>query len=533
MSQTLPDTKATSPAVRGASVPLTPAATLTGDKPVEKEDVEGEAKDRPRPLSSTAHADDGRAIHLVDWDGPNDPENPKNWKYSKKWHLILTVSCFTFISPISSSIIAPASEQVAADFGVTSSVVIAMMTSVFVLAYAFGPLMFGPLSEIYGRSRVLQLANLIYFAFNLACGFAQNKGQLIAFRFLAGLGGSAPLSVGGGVIGDCFLPEQRGQALAIYSLAPMLGPVVGPVIGAWIAEKSQWRWVFYSTTIADAFVQVLGILFLKETYAPVLLERKAQRIRKSMTPEKAESVVVRTVFQGADRHWRTILAKALVRPFALFVSEPIVQLLGVYMAFVYGLIYLSITTMPSIFQGIYGESVGIAGLNYIALGLGLSGASQINARTMDKVYVMLKKRNGGVGRPEFRLPSMVPATIFLPVGLLIAGWSAQTHSHWIGTDIGIVLIGAGSILNFQSIQTYVIDAFTLHAASALAATSFLRSLAGFGFPLFAPAMYNALGFGKGNTILACVGILIGCPAPWLFWHYGERIRAASRHAHKS
>lgn len=94
---------------------------------------------------------------------------------------------------------------------------------------------------------------------------------------------------------------------------------------------------------------------------------------------------------------------------------------------------------------------------------------------------------------------------------------------------------------------------------ALAATSFLRSLAGFGFPLFAPAMYNALGFGKGNTILACVGILIGCPAcvpsgsssfadadafllyvvrravcrPWLFWHYGERIRAASRHAHKS
>ena len=59
--------------------------------------------------------------------------------------------------------------------------------------------------------------------------------------------------------------------------------------------------------------------------------------------------------------------------------------------------------MPSIFQGIYGESVGIAGLNYIALGIGLSGASQINARTMDKVYVMLKKRNGGVGRPEFRL----------------------------------------------------------------------------------------------------------------------------------
>ena len=62
-------------------------------------------------------------------------------------------------------------------------------------------------------------------AWNLGCGFAQNKDQLIAFRFLAGLGGSAPLSIGGGVLGDCFRPEERGQAIAIYSLAPLLGLV--------------------------------------------------------------------------------------------------------------------------------------------------------------------------------------------------------------------------------------------------------------------------------------------------------------------
>jgi MFS family permease len=67
--------------------------------------------------------------------------------------------------------------------------------------------------------------------------------MLLAFRFLAGLGGSAPLAIGGGVIGDLFDAEHRGQAIAIYSLAPLLGPVVGPVAGAWIAEKSTWRWV--------------------------------------------------------------------------------------------------------------------------------------------------------------------------------------------------------------------------------------------------------------------------------------------------
>ena len=107
---------------------------------------------------------------------------------------------------------------------------------------------------------------------------------------------------------------------------------------------------------------------------------------------------------------------------------------------------------------------------------------------------------------------MFPGTFLLPAGLLITGWTARASVPWIVPDIGIVLVGAGMILNFQSIQTYVIDTFTLHAASALAAVAFLRSLCGFGFPLFAPSMYAALGYGKGDTILACIAIIVGCPA---------------------
>ncbi|PCH40176.1 MFS polyamine transporter [Wolfiporia cocos MD-104 SS10] len=483
------------------------------------------------PASQSAHTGE-RDVQIVDWDGPDDPQNPKNWSFKKKWAATAIVSAFTFISPVSSSMIAPASDQLAEQFGITNSAVIALLTSIFILAYALGPLFLGPLSEIFGRSRVLQLANLWYLAWNLGCGFAQNEGQLIAFRFLAGLGGSAPLSIGGGVLGDCWRPEERGQAIALYSLAPLLGPVIGPACGAWIADKSTWRWVFWSTSIVDGFIQCLGLFFLRETFAPFLLERKAERIRKSMDPEKAQNREVRTVFDSADRHWKQIFSKALVRPFKLFFREPIIQLLGVYMAFIYGTLYLFLTTIPDIFENTYGQAVGIAGLNYFALGVGLTGASQINARMLDRIYKYFSKRNGGVGKPEYRLPSMVPGTIVLPIGLLITGWTAAAKTHWIGPDIGIALVGAGTILNFQCIQTYVIDAFTLHAASALAAVTFLRSCAGFGFPLFAPAMYNALGYGKGDTILACVAIIIGCPAPYIFWTYGERIRQASRYARK-
>ncbi|OBZ79510.1 hypothetical protein A0H81_01194 [Grifola frondosa] len=473
-------------------------------------------------------------VVIVDWDGPNDPENQEShWPQRRKWAAALTVSAFTFISPVSSSMVAPAASQIADAFGIHESFKTSLNVSIFVLAYAVGPLFLGPLCEIFGRVWVLRGSNIFFLAWNLGCGFAQSEGQLIAFRFLAGIGGSAPLACGGAVLGDMWTPEERGQAIAIYSLAPLLGPVIGPIAGAWIAELSTWRWVFWSTSIAAGVIQIFGFFALRETFAPVLLEQKAKRIRLQKDVENGPVQTVRTVHQTSERRdYKDFIFRSLVRPFILFAQEPIIQLLGLYLAFVYGVIYLVLTTIPGIYTNIYHEKVGIVGLHYASLGIGLTIATQINARLLDKVYVYLKNRNGGLGEPEFRLPCVMPGTLLLPIGLLIQGWAAQEHVHWIVTDIGFAIIGAGIILTFQGMQTYIIDAFTNYAASALAAVSCLRSLAGFGFPLFAPAMYNALGYGVGNTILAAVAFVVGCPAIWVFWIWGERIRALSKHAKK-
>ncbi|KAJ7250067.1 MFS polyamine transporter [Mycena haematopus] len=473
---------------------------------------------------------DDKSDIVVDWEGPNDPLNPKNWPRRKKWAATLVVSSFTLISPVSSSMIAPASDQVAEHFGITNDVVIGLITSIFVLAYAVGPLFLGPLSEIFGRNRIIQGANLWYLVWNLACGFAQNTGELLAFRFLAGIGGSAPLAVGAGVLGDIWEAEERGGALAIYSLAPLLGPVVGPICGAFIAQKSTWRWVFWSTSIVDVGIQCLGIFYLRESYAPFLLDEKAKQIRKSLDPEKGPVRQVRSKFETEDRTWQRIMKTATTRPFVLFINEPIVQVLGLYMAFLYGLFYLFLTSMPLMFQGVYGESVGVSGIHYLALGVGLTGASQINARLLDRIFRYFKEKNGGEGRPEYRIPSMVPGVVALPIGLLITGWAAQEKVHWIVADVGIAFVGAGIILNFQSIQIYVVDAFTLYAASALAAVGCLRSIFGFAFPLFAEQMYKKLGYGKGDTILAVIGIIIGWPSPWYLWKYGQQLRMKSKFA---
>lgn len=333
--------------------------------------------------------------------------------------------------------------------------------------------------------------------------------------------------MGGGVLSDCFRPEERGKSIAIYSLAPLLGPALGPIAGGFIAENTTWRWVFYATSIADALIQLAGLFFLRETYGPRILRDRARQLRKDTNDESYQ-----TEAELQKKTLPEVLRSSLIRPFRLLLTQPIVQVLALYMAYVYGIMYLVLSTFPSLWTSpeYYNESTGIGGLNYISLGLGFWLGSQICAPLNDRIYRRLKARNNNVGRPEFRVPLLAIAAFLLPAGLFIYGWTAQYHCHWIAPNIGAVLFGSGTIISFQCMQTYMVDTYTRFAASALAAGAFLRSLAGFGFPLFAPYMYDALHYGWGNSVLAFVSIAIGVPAPIFLWKYGAKLRGKSTYA---
>ena len=323
---------------------------------------------------------------------------------------------------------------------------------------------------------------------------------------------------------DVWNANQRGRAVGIYSLAPLLGPAVGPIAGAFVAETTSWRWVFWSTTIAAALIQLSGIFFLKETYAPTILKRKADRLRK-----ETGNTSLHTEFES-DKNLANVLSTNLVRAFRLLATQPIIQVISLYMAYIFGLFYLILSTYPGVWQGVYGESIGIGGLNYISLGIGSFIGAQGNALVNDRIYRRLKARNNDVGRPEFRVPPMFIGSVLIPIGLFWYGWSVQAHTHWIVPNIGIVFVAAGYMLCLICMQTYVIDSYTRYAASGLAAVVLLRSIAGFGFPLFAPYMYNTLGYGWGNSVLGFAAIVVGIPAPFLFWIYGEKLRSKSTYA---
>ncbi|KZL84162.1 major facilitator superfamily transporter [Colletotrichum incanum] len=482
----------------------------------------------PLDLEKTPTTRTPRDPNLVTWDGPDDPGNPKQWSMKRKWAAVFCISCFTLLSPVSSSMVAPALEAIGSELNITSSFEQALVLSIFVLAYAIGPLAWGPLSELYGRVIVLQLTNLFYMFFNLGCGLARTKSQIIAFRFLAGLGGSAPLAIGGGVLGDLFEAEQRGKAISIYSLMPLLGPAIGPIAGGFVTQNTTWRWIFYSTTILTAVIQSIGFFVLQETFAPVLLTRRKKRLIK-----ETGNTALHTDFDHPDRTIARTLGIAFTRPFRLLGTQPLVQCLALYMMYLYGLMYLVLSIFPALWTGEYGESVGISGLNYISLGLGFFLGAQTCAPLQDRIYAALKRRyvpDGGPGRPEFRVPMMIPGALLVPTGLLIYGWTAQHHTHWIGPNIGAVLFSAGVIIGFQCIQGFLVDTYTKYAASAVAAATVLRSLAGFGFPLFAPSLYQKLDYGWGNTLLALLGVAIGWPGPLLLWKFGPRLRKKSQYA---
>lgn len=431
--------------------------------------------------------------------------------------------------------VAPCLPQIAKDFDVPiSAFTTQMFLSIFVLAYAIGPLILGPLSELYGRVLVLQASNALFLAFNIGCGFATSSSQLLAFRFLAGLGGSAPLAIGGAVLGDLFKPEERGKAMGLYAMGPLLGPAIGPIIGGFVAQYSTWRWLFWATSMADAAILTCGLFYLRESYAPYLIYKKCQRLKK-----ETGNPNLRTEFPDMNVPVGKKLGTTVMRSFKLLFTQPIVQVLAVYMAFAYGCLYLVLATFPSLWtigfpkgnvQG-YHESDGIAGLNYISIGLGFFIGAPLIGKTNDKVYHKLKAKDPrNQGKPEFRMPLMIPFSFLVPIGMLIYGWSAQAHTHWIVPNIGSFIFGMGTIAAFQCVTTYLVDSYTRFAASAIAAVTVLRSLAGFGFPLFAPSLYDALGYGWGNSVVAFAAICIGFPAPVLLWLFGERLRKNSSFA---
>ncbi|KAL8706973.1 MAG: hypothetical protein Q9201_000021 [Fulgogasparrea decipioides] len=457
--------------------------------------------------------------NLVDWNGPDDPDKPTNWVNSRKYGIVAIVSSITFLTPLASSMFAPGIPEVMTEFRSNNVELASFVVSVYVLGYAFGPMVLAPLSELYGRLPVYHVCNVMFVIFTVACAVSSNLNMLIAWRFFEGLFGSAPLTIGGGTIADMIVQEKRGGMMAIWAMGPLMGPVIGPVAGGYLTQAKGWRWVFWLIAIAAGAITLFAFVLLRETYPPILLERKAKKLRSETGNHDLKAKL------SVDLPPVELFKRAIVRPFKLLLFSPIVTALSIFMAIVYGYLYLLFTTITEVFESSYHFSSGAVGLTYLGIGVGSMCGLFIFGFASDRI-VKYKSKNGEM-KPEYRLPPMIPGAFIIPVGLFMYGWTTEKHVHWIAPIIGTGLVGLGLLATFMPVSTYLVDAFTLHAASALAANTILRSLLGALLPLAGRSMYNTLGLGWGNSLLAFIAVAL-CPIPLVLYRYGERIRKNPR-----
>ena len=315
---------------------------------------------------------------------------------------------------------------------------------------------------------------------------------------------------------DMYGKSERGRSMAIVTLLPYVGPALGPIIGGLITQFIHWSWIFWIMSLVNTAIVFLGLVFIRESYTPVLLRRKAA----------AEAVPVLTRRSKTYSYAR--LVPHLLRPFQILVQRPVIWPLALIGAISFAVYSLMLSTYATLCIDRYGQSELVSSLHYISIAIGSTIAGQIGAHLMDWVYKRLSHRKGGIGTPEYRLPYTLPGMLLMPVGLILYGWSAEHTLPWAVVDIGAIIFTLGSFVTTQGYIAYLLDEFGDYGASAGAASRMLSYSLAFVLPIFAPNLYETLGYGWGNSTLALATVIMGVPVVVALWLCGEKLRAIGR-----
>lgn len=417
---------------------------------------------------------------------PNDRQDAMKFSKGRKWTIAVLQSLSTFAVTFASSVYASGIEGVMQRFDVSREVA-TLGLSLFVLGFALGPLIWAPLSEVYGRKSILVISYTAYTALSVAAACAPNITALLVLRFFASAFGSSSMTNAGGVIADLFSRAERGLATGLFVTAPFLGPALGrwwmsffhaamfafvalvhllilvnyfsgPIAGGFLGETQGWRWILGLIAILGGVMWIVTMLATRETYAPFILRCRAKALSR-MTG----SVYVSRLDAGQpSKTLSQELSVSFTRPWILLFCEPIVLLTSLYVAIVYGTLYMFFAGFPIVFQVARGWSQGTAGLPFVGVAIGVCLAT-LAAGVDNKRYVRLcaaAEAEGCAVEPEARLGTAMAGSIVLPIGLFLFAWTTYPSVHWIVPVIGATLFSCGLVMVFISLMSYLVDSCT-------------------------------------------------------------------------
>ncbi len=355
--------------------------------------------------------------------------------------------------------------------------------------------------------------------------YASNASMLLAFRFITGLVGSPVLATGGATIADIYEPRKQAYGIGVWGVSAVFGPALGPLVGGFAAESEGWKWTIWELMWLSGFCFVVLFFFLPETSSSNILYRRTLRIRALV---KNPKVKCEPELEAEGMSGKEIAMMVFVRPFTLTFTEPICFLLNLYLALIYGLLYLWFESFPIVFIDTYHFTLGTQGVAFSGILIG-SAIMMFPFFYYNYRYVEPQFNEQGQLRPEVRLQPAFVGAFLIPICLFWFGWSARPSIHWIMPVIGSSFFSMGAFLLFMSVLAYLGDAYPKYIASVFAGNDLMRSSFGAAFPLFANAMYHKLGMGWASSLLGFLSIAF-IPIPFILYVYGKRIRGASKMA---
>lgn len=294
--------------------------------------------------------------------------------------------------------------------------------------------------------------------FSIATAVGKDLQTVLLGRFFGGVFASCPLAVVAAVFSDMFNNRTRGLAITVFSMTVFSGPLLAPFLGGFIVINVHmgWRWTEYIAALMGWLAFGLNLFFLEETYPPIVLVQKAAELRR-----RTLNWGIHAKQEEIEVDFRELLTKNFSRPLRILVTEPIVLFLSIYMAFIYGLLYLFLTAYPIVFQQIHGMNPGVGGLPFFGMIMGMFSAG-VTIVLLQPSYNKKLIANNNIPVPEWRLPPVIAGGISFTLGLFWFAWSGYRRDvHWIVPTLSGLFTGFGLLSIFLQSLNYIVDAYLM------------------------------------------------------------------------
>ncbi|ORY13411.1 major facilitator superfamily transporter [Clohesyomyces aquaticus] len=395
-----------------------------------------------------------------------------------------------------------------------------LLVTIWELGEAAGPLLIAPLSELFGRYPVFNVANFFFICGTVLSASSQSVNFLVFARFLTGCAVASNV-LNPAVIGDIFPTEQRGSAMSVIMLAPLLGGAVGPAVAGIIAQSAGWRHVLWMALVLSIACELAFLTLFRETYGVVLEKKRRQAIASE---ESHDSHLVEAVHEAETALWASI-----VRPARVLYSSVVLQSMSVYGSLVFSFFYIMSTTLPDILHDRYGLPPSLVGTSFLTFSIGSVLGVAVCNQLLDRIY-RRAQNTAGMSKPppEARLQLMIFGAFLFPLVVGLYGWVAELILPLPLMLFCVALMGFTMMLTVLPMMAYVVDAFNLYSASAMTAVLISRCLMGTFLPLVTAPLRSALGYGWGFTILAAMCAILA-PVPALISRFGGKLRGRSKY----